>query len=283
MTYNLSYPINHSTSNLKDMIKYSDYLKNLRKEGCVSFTIERMITDLKVSKAKAVAAVHRMKKAGDIINPTKGFYVIIDPKYQAFGCIPDYELLPVLAKHLGLNYYVGLLSAGLYHGATHQKPNSFQVITNRQMKKKFKFGEVRIQFIYKKSLENLPLQEMVVPTGYLKISTPELTAMDLLLYPTKSGGLNHIATVLSELENLDSEKMFKLAELSGEQSWVQRLGYILDQIKVSGFKAITQALEKYLSTKKLQFVRLVPEIPSANYPRNKKWMIIENTTIESDI
>jgi predicted transcriptional regulator of viral defense system len=265
------------------MINYSDYLKNLRKSGQISFTTKQLMTELKVSKDAALAAIHRMKKAGDIISPAQGFYVIIDSKYQAFGCIPDAELLPVLAKHLNLNYYVALLSAGLYHGATHQKPNSFQVITDRQMKRKFQFGDVRIQFIYKKSLENLPIQKVVVPTGYLKISSPELTTMDLLLYPERSGGLNHIATVLSELENIDSDKLLKLAELSGEQSWVQRLGYILDQIKTENSEAIINSLTQYLSNKKLQFVRLVPEIPNTNYPRNKKWMIIENTTIESDI
>jgi len=266
------------------MLKYPEYLKQLRKSAKVSFTIDEMILNLGVSRENALAAIYRMKKSGDIISPAKGFYIIVAPEYQSYGSIPPEDLIPLLMKHLKIDYYAGLLTAALFHGASHQKPNSFQIITSKRMTKDLKFGNVIIKFIYKKSLQNLPIQDFVSKTGYLKLSSPELTALDLLLYVKKSGGLNHIATVLSELsEVIDPEKLLQLAELSGEQSWVQRLGYILDQIKIDDFEAITQALEKYLSTKKVQFVRMVPKIPSANYPRNKKWMIIENTTIESDI
>lgn len=268
------------------MLKYPEYLKQLRKSGQVSFTIGEMMSALQVSRNNAFAATHRMKKSGDIISPAQGFYVIVAPEDQSQGSPPEEELVPILMKHLGVNYYAGLLTAAMYHGATHQKPNSFQIISEKQMKKELKFGQTQIRFIYKKSLQNLPIQDVVSKTGYLKISSPELTAMDLLLYQKKSGGLNHIATVLSELvENINPHKLLQLAKSSGEQTWAQRLGYILEKLHEDNDKcaSIIQALEKYLSSQKLQFVRLAPEIPSTNYPRNKKWMIIENTTIESDL
>ena len=50
-------------------------------------------------------------------------------------------------------------------------------------------------------------------TGYLKVATPELVALDLLNYPNHAGGLNHIATVFSELiETLDPVKLINLAK-----------------------------------------------------------------------
>ena len=53
--------------------------------------------------------------------------------------------------------------------------------------------------------------------------------MDLILYPHQSGGLNHIATVLTELvEKMDVEKLYELAEKNQEITWKQRLGYLLD-------------------------------------------------------
>ena len=93
-------------------------------------------------------------------------------------------------------------------------------------------GQIAIQFIFKKNLDKLPTQQFTVPTGYLTLSTPELTAMDLLLYPRQSGGINHIATVFTELiEAIDADKLLELAQSLKESGWVQRLGYLSEQIE----------------------------------------------------
>lgn len=47
-----------------------------------------------------------------------------------------------------VDYYVGLLSVGLFYGATHQKPARFQVITN----KRFMIPEIFIQAWRKNAL-----------------------------------------------------------------------------------------------------------------------------------
>ncbi len=273
------------------MAKFSEYLKDLRKSGRLSFTVDEAASDLGISKLNTLSSICRIKKRGEIISPAKGFYVIIPPEHQLQGCLPAAQLVPILMQHLQVNYYAGLLSAAMYHGATHQKPNSFQVISDKQIRKSLKFGQVNIDVIYKKSLANLPLKEIAVDSGYLKISSPELTSMDLLLYPERSGGLNHIATVLSELtESIDLKKLIELAKISNQKFWLQKLGYILEKIDVENLEhkqEIINGLQDYLSSdKKLvakNFVPLAPEIPIKGYPRCKKWMIIENTSIESDL
>ena len=128
------------------------------------------MSDLKILERNALVAIHRIKKRGEIISPARGFYVLIPPEYQLQGCIPAQNLVPILMKHLNVNYYVGLLSAAMYHGSTHQKPNSFQIISSKQIRKELRFGAVGIDLIYKKALENLPIQEIAVDSGYLKIS-----------------------------------------------------------------------------------------------------------------
>lgn len=63
------------------------------------------------------------------------------------------------------------------------------------------------------------------------ISTPEATAMDLMHYPSQSGGLNHIATVLSELqESINPEKLLLLAENQNSLPWKQRRLHQTQQI-----------------------------------------------------
>ena len=188
-------------------------------------------------------------------------------------------------KHWRLEYYACLQTAALYHGASHQKPQVFQIMTNKQINP-LSIGKIRIEFIYKKSLDGLPTQNIAVKSGYLKISSPELTAIDLLLYPDHSGGLNHIATVLSELiEAIDHKKLIALAKLIKEKAWLQRLGFLLDHIDSmveDKKKLIVSHVQKELESQKLFYIPLATELATKGCPRNKKWMIIENTSIESD-
>lgn len=264
-----------------------DYLKKIRARGQRSFTLEEAMVELKMPRKNILASIGRLKKQSTLISPAKGFYVIVPPEYQQIGCIPAEELIPLVMGHLGLNYYAGLLTAALYHGASHQKPAWFQIITNKRFGRKLKFGKVNIIFIYKKFMQNLPIQNITVSTGYLKISSPELTAIDLLKYPNKSGGLNHIATVLSELiESIDSEKLISLANQLHENICLQRMGYILekiDPVDTESNEKIIKALAEYLASEKLRYMPLAPEIPTVGYPYSKKWMIIENSSVESDI
>lgn len=263
------------------------YIKDIRKDGKRCFTTLDIIEQFHVSHSHARVALHRLLKTGDVISPARGLYVIVPPERQPHGSIPAEELVPLVMQYLGANYYVALLTAGLFHGATHQKPSRFQVISNKRIKHPLIFGDVEINFIYKKSVSELPTQDFTVSTGYLKIATPELVALDLLNYPNHAGGLNHIATVLSELiENLDATKLIKLAKDIKAEHQLQRIGYLLDNIEVMDenlAEVIINALATYVSMRKQKYLPLASEIPKTGYPRCKKWRIIENTEIESDL
>ena len=268
-------------------MNFSNYVKSIRQNGQRSFTLKQVISDLGLSKNAALVAIHRLKSHGDLITPAKGLYVIVPPEYQLQGSIPAQDLVPILMNHLKADYYVSLLSGAQYHGASHQKPGRFQIISNMRTKHPLEFGQIKLEMIYKKSLSRLPTQDIIVSAGYLKVATPELIVLDLLNYRSRSGGLNHIATVLSELiETVDPDRLIKLAELLGEKAWLQRLGYILEQIDTMDEERKNQVIDKlqrYLNGKMSVFVALAPDLPKTGYPRIKKWQIIANTDIESDL
>lgn len=263
------------------------YIKDIRKGGKRYFTTKDIIKQFQVSNSYARVALHRLIKSGDIISPARGLYVIIPPEHQPHGSIPPQELVPLVMKYLGANYYVALLSAGLFHGATHQKPARFQVILDKRIKHPSTFGGVEIDYIYKKSVLKLPTQDFTVATGYLKVATSELTALDLLKYPDHAGGLNHIATVFSELiEVLDSVKLIDLAKDTQAEYQLQRIGYILDHIDVMDeekAEIMINALALHVQKNKPNYLPLASEISKIGYPRCKKWRIIENAEIESDL
>lgn len=267
------------------MSTLESYIKDLRAHGRLYFTTQKALADLGISHAALNSRIYRLKKMGELVSPAKNLFVIVAPEYRSLGCLPAAELIPILMKYWQQEYYAGLLTAALYHGASHQKPQIFQVVVNKQIPP-LSQGKVFIEFITKKSLENVPTQEINVKTGYLKISSPEVTAMDLLLYTHRVGGLNTIGTVLSELiETLDAQKLVTLAKHFKGKAWVQRLGWIFEHIDTMDNerkKSLLDALQDYLLTQRLFYIPIASELETAGCARNKKWMIIENTTIESD-
>lgn len=268
------------------MTTFQGYIKSVRSAGHLSFTLDKAIADLHISRNAVICGMYKLKKKGEVVSPAKNLYVIVPPEYQSIGCLPAEELIPILMQHWRLPYYVCLLSSALYLGASHQKPQIFQVMVNKQLKPII-CGKVKIEFIYKKSLENLPTKNVPVKTGYLVVATSELTAMDLLIYSHQAGGLNHIATVLSELiEEIDPKQLIALLEQSEKKSWVQRLGYILEHIESmeeQKQKKVIQLLHTYVADKSFTPTALAPELPIKGKPRDHRWMIIENTDIESDL
>lgn len=263
------------------------YIKKVRKDGRRCFTIEDLVEQFQISRNYARVALYRLIKSGDLISPARGLYVIVPPEHQTYGCIPAEDLIPLLMKHLDIDYYIALLSAAMFHGATHQKPAKFQIISSKRMYHPLSFGDVELELIYKKSLSSLPTQKFTVNTGYLKVATPELVALDLLNYPNHAGGINHIATVLSELaENLDVKKLIELAQSTNTKYQLQRIAYIIDKIDIINEEKknnILNTLENFLESNMKYYIPLASEINKTVYPRSKKWKIIENTKIESDL
>ncbi len=64
---------------------------------------------------------------------------------------------------------------------SNQRPQVMQVTVSKRIRS-IQCGGVAINFVYKKDISQIPTQSLSVPTGYLILSTPEATVMDLLLY-----------------------------------------------------------------------------------------------------
>jgi len=263
------------------------FLKKLEKQNRFYFTTSEAIKKTKVSKGNILSTVKYFKKKGRIFSPFKGFYIVIPLTEQLRGNFLPEDVVAMSMGYLQAPYYIGLLTAARYHGATHQATFVFHVVTSKRIKKEIIVGDVRIRFAYKKNIGTVETIKKLIRTGTMPVSSPEETAKDVMTYPRQCGGLNHQATVLSELtEAIDTKKLIALAKRSGSFFWIQRMGYILEHIDTFYEKdrdRIVGSLEKCIAQKKLRYVPLSPDMPTKNKPRNKKWHIIENTTIESDI
>ncbi len=169
-------------------------------------------------------ALSRLAAKGEIASPARGFYVIVPPEYRRLGCLPADQFIPLLMEHWGARYYVGLLSAAQFHGAAHHRPQEFQVVVEKN-RPAIICGAVHVAFVARRNLDAVPVETFNNPRGTVLVSTVEATAVDLVGYLRRSGGVDRVAGILSELsEDMDPERLVE-ASNSASILWAQRLGY----------------------------------------------------------
>ena len=255
-----------------------DYVSGLAAGGRYHFSSREAQVALHVSPAAAKLALNRLAKQKLIASPARGFYVIIPPEYHSLGSLPADQFIPALMKRLGHSYYAGLLTAAQYHGAAHQRPQEFQVFLAAN-RRPIRCGAVRVRFIARKRIKDVPVQSFNTPRGTLLVSTPEATALDLVGYPQHAGGLDGVATVLSELaEHLDPEKLAAAAK-QAPLPWAQRLGYMLEHL---GFGAKVALLKEYVSQHARRPAALSPTKSGKRARRNKGWKLDVNAEVRPE-
>ena len=157
------------------------YLEDLRKQGRFLFLKKGAAETLGVSEDAIRKSISRLSTKGKVGHLKRGLYQIIPVEYESTGSLPPEWIIHDLMDHLGIPYYIGLLSAAALHGAAHQAPQIFQVICNKKIPG-LSLGSFKICFYLSKDFSATPTQEIKTPAGYVKVSTPEGTAFDLLRY-----------------------------------------------------------------------------------------------------
>jgi len=256
-----------------------EWIVALPERGRYDFTRREVETMTSGSSASIKMTLYRLKKSGAIVSPRRDFFVVVPREYRSAGSPPASWYIDHLMRHRGRKYYVSLLSAAALHGAGHQQPIAFQVITD-VVERNIKVGRVRIEFHTSSMVETAATQRIQTETGSMRISTPETTAFDLVRFPFACGNWNNVVTVLADLaEALDVRKL--VAEVPRvARSDIQRLGWLLELIDEHVFaNALAQALEGQ---------RLAP-IPLTNKRENTdarldpRWRVLINDVVEPDL
>ena len=169
-----------------------EYVSDLAASGRYHLSSREVQSALGISAAAAKLALKRLAKKNLIASPARGFYVIVPPEYRSLGCLPAEQFVPALMQRLDIPYYAGLLSAAQFHGAAHQRPQELQVFLAKN-RRSIQCGAVRVTFLARKRLAEVPVQDFNTPRGTILVSSPEATALDLVGYAhhagwTQSGG-----------------------------------------------------------------------------------------------
>ncbi len=260
-----------------------DFVNELRSKGKYAFSIQELRNRFDLSDEALKKALQRLKKKKEVAMIRKEFYIIVPPEYRSRGMLPPSLFIAALMKFLERDYYTGLLNAAAFYGAAHQQPQDFSVITTKPSLRKIQSNKIKINFYTKKKWGQEDIVRRNVETGYLKVSSPELTALDLVFYFDHVGGFSRIATVLEELaESLNAEKLAAAAERFQQVSTVQRLGFLLDEVLKQ--KELSMPLLEYLKTVKYFPVLLRPQKEKPeNMITGNPWKVVSNVEIETDL
>lgn len=260
------------------------WTETLLAKGRYSFALEKVREEFdQLTDVAIKLALKRLVDKGKIVSIHKGYYLILPPQYAVKGILPPSLFLDAFMKFLQRPYYVSLLNAAAYHGASHQQPQEFFVMTVFPVLRPTAKKGLKINYISIKRIPPQLTEQRKTEAGYLTISSPALTATDLVQYENRIGGLSRAATVLDELAEVLTPTSFSPDLLvHAHTTSLQRLGYLLEYACFN--QALADALHLAMNQQGLNRLR-VPLKASGEvkgYSSQNRWNVIVNTEIELD-
>jgi predicted transcriptional regulator of viral defense system len=253
---------------------------SLQSQGLYSFTRKEALNALGISEVALKQAATRLIRKNRIVRILGGFYIIIPLEYLSTGMLPGEWFISDLMKYAEQPFYVGLLSAAYLHGAAHQQPQQFQVVTTQPLRE-IKSKGLAIRFFVKKEFNVTPTVQIKTQTGFISVSTPEATALDLIRYARAIGGMDRVLTVLQELgETIESPRLIEAVRADDNPTYAQRLGWLLEK---AGFSEVTRELAEWVNSKNPSPAKLEPSSPIRGSRKDTRWRLLLNSEVESDL
>lgn len=144
-------------------------------------------------------ALHRQQARGRIVHLSRGsgHWLIVPLQYAASGAPPlETWLDRYLSKTLQTPYYVGLLSAAETYGAS---PYAVMVTQIAKSRRAITVGRQELVFHTRANIRQMPTRWHETAEGRFKVSTPELTALELVQRDAQVGGIARVQEVLQSL------------------------------------------------------------------------------------
>ena len=260
--------------------KLAEWVDARQAQGLYFFSREEAVKNLQMSDIAFKMAVSRLQKKERILRVLSGFYIIIPLEFSSTRVLPADWFIADLMTHMRRPYYVGLLSAAAIHGAAHQQPQQFQVVTTGPLRR-LQVRTLSVRFFSKTNFKATPVVSTKVQTGFIPVSTPEGTAIDLIRYARAIGGLDRVLTVLQVLgESVDRIKLVNAVKADGNLAYGQRLGWLLER---AGHSELVEGLREWIRERNPLPAKLEPSLPIRGAEKDLRWQLLINTEVEADI
>ena len=161
----------------------------------------------------------------------------------------------------------------------HQRPQRFQVMVSKP-RASIECGSVAVDFHVRSDLARVSTVVVNTPRGHLRVSSPEATAVELIGYAKHAGGLDNVATVLSELaESISPLNLLEEAR-KAPLAWAQRLGFLLDLV---GRSDVADGLLHFVGDRARRVAPLDAGSSRTGARRSERWRVAVNVDVEPDL
>jgi len=258
----------------------SDYVDQLQIAGRYTFPKTEAYAETGLAEGTLKKALWRLEIKNRIRMIRRGFYVIVPLEYSSTKIIPADWFIADLMKFMRQPYYVGLLSAAAMQGAAHQQPQEFHVVVPSPQRD-IRVDGLMIRFFKKSGMKGSPVDQVKTSTGYIRISSPAVTAIDLVAYSGRVGGLDRVLSVLQELSSkITPDMLVEAARKEKQMSYIQRLGWLLEK---AGEGEIVGKLEHWASRRKPSRTPLDPALPTKGFQRDSRWNVVVNSDLKVEL
>lgn len=268
--------------NILLILSVTEYIHQLQSFEEYAFSWKEVLDCCDKTETSLKRELSRLVDKKQIINLRKEFYLIIPPRYSKQGHLPIQLYIEKLFKSLNRNYYIGFYSAAKFHGAGHQQAQLEYVMIENPKLGNVKKSATEIRFFTSATWPEENIQEKNSDAGVFKISSPALTAVDLIHHQNKLGGLNRMLAILEELfEEITLKDISKLLSWYKHRSTLQRFGYLLEELEAKS--EIIESVSNHLKASKYYPVLLKPRTGQKPGRVNNYWKIDVNMKLENDL
>ena len=208
-------------------------------------------------------------------------YLLVAPEHRARGAPPVAVWLGEYFRLRSQPYYLGLLSAAALHGSSQQALQVTQVLTARP-RPALDIGRLHVDFYVKSNLQQTPLSELSGLPAPLAVSTSEATALDLVAFNWRIGGIRRAAQVIAGMKPVMTTTGLRQALAAEPQTAVkQRLGYVLEVLGMNQLaKVVEKALPARLALADLQTRGKARWVPGEAIA---PWRVVDNIEFAKDL
>ena len=259
----------------------ANYIKQLLSFEEYSFSLNELQQALNRNETSIRSELSRLVNKREVVNLRKGYYLIIPPRYSFSGKLPIQLYGEKLFRYLNKNYYLGFYTAAKIYGASHQQVQRDYVMTSTPKLNDISKNTFDIRFFTTSHWPDKNILTKKADAGTFKISTPGLTALDLIHHQTKLGGLNRMLATIEELEEeINEHDLAELLSWYPNTSALQRFGFLVEEI--GGNEEHLEQIFDQLKSKKYFPVLLSPNSQQKPGSVYNRWKVDVNIKLESD-
>jgi hypothetical protein len=267
-------PVSHDTNDATRG-RVARFLDDLQARGDLVVSVDQAAVRNTLSRIAAQRQLERLAPRTARLPGRPSAFLIVAPEHRLRGAPPVVAWLDEYLRAQGQRYYVGLLSAAALHGSSAQAVQVTQVLLLRP-RRPIAVGKIHVDFYVKSKLESTPLTEIPGLPAPLAVSSPEATALDLVAFSHRLGGIECVLEVIQRLEGAMTGTGMRSALRAGVPvTVVQRIGWVFEKLKFDSLANIVQgALPQRFPPALLQ-----SHGRRAAGPAREPWAIVDNVQL----